>query len=48
MKMMRVDLPEHVHSELGQLPGGKKPNAERILIEWAKKEKAKRLKESKQ
>lgn len=39
---MRLKLPDFVHEELAQLPGGKKPNAERLLIEWAKREKKKR------
>ncbi len=37
---IRLDLPKSVHDELAKLRGGKKPNAERILIEWSE-EKAK-------
>jgi hypothetical protein len=36
-KGIRLDLPESVHEQLGKLPGGKKGNAERLLIEWAKR-----------
>ena len=38
-KPLRCDLPQAVHDELAKLPGGKKGNAERILIEWSKKAK---------
>lgn len=35
---IRCDLPELVHAELRKFPGGKKANAERVLIEWAKRQ----------
>ncbi len=35
---INADLPQFVHDELARLPGCKKPNAERLLIIWAKKE----------
>ena len=38
---IRLDLPLSVHEQLAKLPGGKKGNAERLLIEWAKKQKRK-------
>ncbi len=37
---IRLDLPKSTHDELAKLRGGKKPNAESILIKWAE-EKAK-------
>ena len=37
-KRINVDLPEFVHNELALLPGCKKPNVERLMIIWAKKE----------
>lgn len=41
MKSVRVDLPEFVHEQLKAVPGGKKANAERILIDWAKRQQKK-------
>ena len=35
---IRLDLPVNVHKHLGELSGGKKGNAERLLIEWAKRQ----------
>ena len=40
-KPIRCDLPEFVHNELSKLRGGKKANAELVLIEWAKKQQKK-------
>jgi hypothetical protein len=37
-KPIRCDLPKFVHDELSKRRGGKKLNAELILIEWAKKQ----------
>lgn len=39
---IRCDVPELVHSELKKLPGSKKANAERILIDWAKRQQKKK------
>jgi hypothetical protein len=41
-KPIRLDVPQFVHDELAKLRGGKKPNAEEILIEWAKKQQKKK------
>lgn len=38
LKRVNIDLPDYVHDELSMLPGCKKPNAERLLIIWAKKQ----------
>ncbi len=40
-KPVRCDLPSFVHDELSKLRGGKKANAELVLIEWAKKQQKK-------
>lgn len=40
-KPIRCDLPELVHTELKKQHGTKKANAERILIEWAKRQSKK-------
>ena len=39
---VRCDLPEFVHAELRKLPGGKKANAERVLMDWAKRQQKKK------
>lgn len=39
---IRLELPLSVHKQLAELPGGKKGNAERLLIEWAKKQEKKK------
>ena len=40
-KGIRLDLPNSVHEQLAKLPGGKKGNAERLLIDWAKRQEKK-------
>ena len=40
-KGIRLNLPLNVHDQLNKLPGGKKGNAERLLIEWAKRQEKK-------
>ena len=35
---IRLDLPLSVHEQLAKLPGGKKGNAERLLIDWARRQ----------
>jgi hypothetical protein len=40
-KGIRLDLPYNVHEQLAKLPGGKKGNAERLLIDWAKRQEKK-------
>jgi len=42
LKKTTVELPQFVHDELALLPGCKKPNVERLMIIWAKKEIKKR------
>ena len=37
-KPIRCDVPKFVHDELDKLHGTKKPNAEKVLIEWAKRQ----------
>ena len=41
-KPIRLNLPDFVHDELAKSRGGKKPKAEELLIEWAKKEMKKK------
>lgn len=40
-KGIRLDLPHSVHEQLAKLPGGKKGNAERLLIDWSKRQEKK-------
>lgn len=38
---IRCDVPKYVHDELAKLHGAKKTNAEKILMDWATRQKKK-------
>lgn len=40
-KPIRSDVPEFVHIELKKMPGSKKANSERVLIDWARRQQRK-------